>query len=489
MTRNNNSSTFALALLLAAVVAFSAMIGAAGLVGAATTTDLTVSITDDDDTIAPGETTTVEIAVATADGGVGAASFGVELSDSSVAQITDVSVTGTTTTPDIAPDESSADVRYFQADTSDTGEVVFATVTLQAQGSGSTDIDVVDNSEFGTLLVGDEGGAGYTLQSIGSATLTVSSPPNSAPSADAGDDQTVDEGDPVTLDASGSSDADGSIASYAWTQTGGASVSLSDASTAQPTFTAPDVSGDETLTFEVAVTDDDGETATDAVTITVEDTDVAPPPEIETSVSLAPATDEVAVGQSATFDLVVSDADGGVGAFDATVSLDDDSVAAITGVEIHGNPGEQTTDVDIAADNASVDLTAALMDTGNGGSVPIATITVEGEGVGTVGISPQVSALGNESGFPYDVTGTSGASLTVTQIIVGDFENPVTDPDGDGQYEDINGNGNYDIIDVQALFANLDDPAVQNNVETFDFNGDGVVNVVDVQKLFFDLIL
>jgi PKD repeat protein len=70
---------------------------------------------------------------------------------------------------------------------------------------------------------------------------------------------------------------------------------------------------------------------------------------------------------------------------------------------------------------------------------------------------------------------------------VGDFENPPTDPDGDGLYEDINGDGTFDTVDVQALFANLDDPVVQNNPDAFDFNGDGEVDVVDVQRLFNEL--
>jgi parallel beta-helix repeat protein len=67
---------------------------------------------------------------------------------------------------------------------------------------------------------------------------------------------------------------------------------------------------------------------------------------------------------------------------------------------------------------------------------------------------------------------------------IGDFQRPPTDPDGDGLYEDINGDGEADIVDVQALFSNSGDEAIQNNPSAFDFNGDGSVNVVDVQKLF-----
>jgi hypothetical protein len=67
---------------------------------------------------------------------------------------------------------------------------------------------------------------------------------------------------------------------------------------------------------------------------------------------------------------------------------------------------------------------------------------------------------------------------------VGDFANAPTDPDGDGLYEDVNGDGSVNVGDAQALFANTDDPVVQNNVAAFDFNGDGSVNVGDAQALF-----
>jgi len=68
--------------------------------------------------------------------------------------------------------------------------------------------------------------------------------------------------------------------------------------------------------------------------------------------------------------------------------------------------------------------------------------------------------------------------------VVGDFENAPTDPDGDGLYEDVNGDGDVNVGDAQALFANTDDPAIQNFVDAFDFNDDGVVNVGDAQALF-----
>ena len=50
--------------------------------------------------------------------------------------------------------------------------------------------------------------------------IVVVSVDNLPPTADAGVDQTVNEGDTVTLDGSNSSDSDGTIAAYLWEQTG-----------------------------------------------------------------------------------------------------------------------------------------------------------------------------------------------------------------------------------------------------------------------------
>ena len=93
---------------------------------------------------------------------------------------------------------------------------------------------------------------------------------NRQPVADAGSDQTVHLGATVALDASGSSDSDaGDTLTYAWTQIAGPTVSLSDATDASPTFTAPDATVD--LTFRLTVEDSQGDSDSDTVTTTVRD--------------------------------------------------------------------------------------------------------------------------------------------------------------------------------------------------------------------------
>lgn len=93
---------------------------------------------------------------------------------------------------------------------------------------------------------------------------------NSPPVANAGANQTVGEGVTVTMDGSNSSDPDGDIVSYAWTQIDGPEVTLSDASAMLPTFTSPTVPiGGAALTFELTVTDATGLTATATTIVNV----------------------------------------------------------------------------------------------------------------------------------------------------------------------------------------------------------------------------
>jgi hypothetical protein len=91
------------------------------------------------------------------------------------------------------------------------------------------------------------------------------------PVADAGPDQTVYEGDVVTLDASDSFDADDMIVSYFWEQQpGGPVVFISDATMVRATFIAPKIeSTGESLTFKVTVTDTDGLESTDTTKVYV----------------------------------------------------------------------------------------------------------------------------------------------------------------------------------------------------------------------------
>lgn len=141
-----------------------------------------------------------------------------------------------------------------------------------------------------------------------------------------------------------------------------------------------------------------------------------------TAVELSPDEATVDIGNTTTFDTVVTNADGGVGAYELTVELGEPDAAQITDVTRLGDPGIGTAEV--ASDGSSADIEAGLMDTTDTGSVTIARVTVEGEANGTSAIQLAVRALGDEEGASYDVTETRDAVLTIGSGSTTETESP-----------------------------------------------------------------
>jgi len=147
------------------------------------------------------------------------------------------------------------------------------TVRLRKPGNVSTSFtapDVTATTEliFELVVTDNSGNSNYDRVSVFVEVNT----PNNPPTANAGIDQTTTEGELVSLDGQLSADNDGSIISFSWQQISGPVVSLSGANTSVATFTAPDVTSSTVLSFELTVTDDLGETDTDTVLITVNNT-------------------------------------------------------------------------------------------------------------------------------------------------------------------------------------------------------------------------
>lgn len=128
------------------------------------------------------------------------------------------------------------------------------------------------------LAVTNPSAGSLVVPEIGSTTtINLAAAAKQPPVADAGPDQTVEEGKLVTLDGSKSADPDGTIASYLWEQTAGASVTLSSTTAVKPTFTAPDVGVNGTaLTFQLTVTDNQGQQSKDTCIVNVSWVNVPP---------------------------------------------------------------------------------------------------------------------------------------------------------------------------------------------------------------------
>ena len=107
---------------------------------------------------------------------------------------------------------------------------------------------------------GDSGDVGDSGDGGGAGTLA-------DPIADAGVNISVAYSASVTLDGTQSSDPEGDALSYLWTQTGGTIVTLSDPTSAQPSFTAP--SAATTLSFSLTVTAGGRTSTADTMSVTV----------------------------------------------------------------------------------------------------------------------------------------------------------------------------------------------------------------------------
>lgn len=107
-----------------------------------------------------------------------------------------------------------------------------------------------------------------SLAACGGSDSASSDTVNIAPTVEAGVDQTVNEETLVNLSGT-ASDSDGTVTSYLWQQNSGSSVTIIDHTAVNASFTAPTLSEDETLTFTLTVTDNDGGTASDTINILV----------------------------------------------------------------------------------------------------------------------------------------------------------------------------------------------------------------------------
>ncbi|MEZ5992377.1 MAG: S8 family serine peptidase [Planctomycetota bacterium] len=122
-------------------------------------------------------------------------------------------------------------------------------------------------------LTVDDGNGGSDTDTV-SITVNNVPAPNNPPTANAGADFSVTEGNTGQLNGTASSDPDMDTLTYAWLEVGTSLVSLSSSSSASPTFTAPQVSTPTTVTFQLTVDDGNGGSDADTVVVTILDSAV-----------------------------------------------------------------------------------------------------------------------------------------------------------------------------------------------------------------------
>jgi choice-of-anchor A domain-containing protein len=193
-------------------------------------------------------------------------------------------------------------------------------------------------------------------------------PVNRPPTSDAGGDQSVLEGDVVTLSGSGS-DPDNHAISYSWevVSSSGPAITLSDATSATPSFATSD---DGVYTLRLTVTDSQNTSSSDTVTVTVGN--VAP-----AAVSATGAS----IDEGQTFASSGSFTDPGADSWTATVDYGDGSGAqplALNGKNfdlshLYADNGSYTVTITVTDDDGGVGTKTVVVEVSN--VVPVVTAT------------------------------------------------------------------------------------------------------------------
>lgn len=159
----------------------------------------------------------------------------------------------------------------------DSAYPTFSAPIVNAGGSPGVVATLVFELRVDDGFPADVPAPGYALGNVVDTVTIEVTNVNNLPTAEAGEEQTVDENSPVSLNAANSSDPDSDPLTFTWIQTGGEPVVLDDVNSAAPAFTTPFVSpGGANLTFEVTVDDGYGGTASDTVVVHVQNANDPP---------------------------------------------------------------------------------------------------------------------------------------------------------------------------------------------------------------------
>jgi hypothetical protein len=211
-------------------------------------------------------------------------------------------------------------------------------------------------------------------------------------------------------------------------------------------------------------------------------------------VVLAPSSQTIQPGGTRSFDVVVVGADAGVGAFELAIETATPEVAKLVDYELSRET--ELADVELAADGSTVEFSVALADNVyEPGDVTLATITVEGTQEDEAAlelIAGEVTDANDPLSY-YDIAKTRGAEVTVSTAVGPPpvvTDDPPQDDDGDGLYEDFDGDEAFTLGDVQQFFENRNADVVQNNAAFFNFSGTDPdeVTIADV-KAHFEMLV
>jgi PKD repeat protein len=209
-----------------------------------------------------------------------------------------------------------------------------------------------------------------------------------------------------------------------------------------------------------------------------------------TVLSVNPPTSLVLRGKTTTIQVVIGPLPEGLAGYNLSLDLSDPAMAEITGLSFPGWAPMNSAST-LPADQlvfSAVDLETVV---GPGAGVTVlADIAIRGEAPGTTDLILGIDRITAHRGDPIIPEIISGSlSVHLVEPFPGYTDRP-TDPDGDGLYEDINGNGVLEFDDVVAFYQNMAWVAGNTavGIEPYDFNRNGRIDYDDVVVLYYRIL-
>jgi S-layer protein (TIGR01567 family) len=195
----------------------------------------------------------------------------------------------------------------------------------------------------------------------------------------------------------------------------------------------------------------------------------------------------LSVNTSRTLNLRLNTAPMGLSGYNITISLSNGSVAQITDVgfpewaSLHNNSSIPSNAIWIKA----ADINKMIEE--GAGNIILASLEIRGVAAGITDILINVRGMDNDNGTMIGPDTSVTQINVITIVALPGLSNLPTDPDNDGLYEDINGNGRKDFNDVVLFFNFIEWIAENEPLHNFDFNGNGRIDFYDIIMLFEEL--
>ena len=164
----------------------------------------------------------------------------------------------------------------------------------------------------------------------------------------------------------------------------------------------------------------------------------------------------------------------------ATITVSEKPVPALPVANFTSNVSEGYAPLTVQFNDSSENATSVNWDFGDGNNSteknPIHTYSTAGNYTVNLTVS-------NENGTASKLAAINVSTRSVLPVFPG-YTNPPTDPNHDGRYEDVNGNGILDFDDVVAYYDNMDWIGENATVAFFDYNNNNLIDFDDVVKLY-----